>query len=287
MAPRKLVALARYRLRFMLQELDLSAGETVIGRSVGCQLTLEDPLVSRRHARIVVRDDGASIQDLSSRNGLYVQGQAVQGSRELMDEDRIRIGKQELVFSVIPSGTALPAVCRTTGFLCHCARCGVPYAVESSQCPSCGCADRREEDTLTGSGEPRTWSVELSVEVLKRAILLERWNDVEFVLRRVKDNVEALVAASVLVDRAPLGALAEQVAAVCVKLGDGLWARWLLTMYACLEMVPPASATIELARLPESERLALSVIAERALNSVRDRSRILVEDEAALLRLRG
>lgn len=259
----------------------------MIGRSVGCQLTLEDPLISRRHACIVVRHDGASIHDLNSRNGVFVQGQPLYGSSELYDGDRIRIGRQELVFAAIPSGVTSPSLGRTTGFLCHCARCGLPYAIESAQCPSCGSQERAEEDTLSDSGEPRTWSVELSAEVLKRAILLERWNDIEHVLLRVKENVEGLIAASVPVDRVPMGALAEQIAAACVKLGDGLWARWLLTIYACLEMVPPASATLELARLPQAERQALCLLAERALSSISDRSGIRVEDEAALRRLRG
>ena len=51
---------ARYRLRFLLQEFDLPRGITVIGRSLDCNLTIEDPLVSRQHARIVVDDDGGT-----------------------------------------------------------------------------------------------------------------------------------------------------------------------------------------------------------------------------------
>ena len=51
--------MARYRLRFLLQEFDLPRGTTLIGRSSECQVTIEDPLVSRQHARILIDGDEA------------------------------------------------------------------------------------------------------------------------------------------------------------------------------------------------------------------------------------
>ena len=69
--------MVRYRLRFVLQELDLPQGGTIIGRSLDCHLTLEDPLVSRRHARIVVDEAGARIEDMGSRNGVRVNGAVI------------------------------------------------------------------------------------------------------------------------------------------------------------------------------------------------------------------
>jgi len=80
--------LVRYRLRFVLQELDLPQGVTIIGRSLDCNLTLEDPLVSRRHARIVLDATGARIEDLDSRNGVRVNGVAVREPVVLRSGDR-------------------------------------------------------------------------------------------------------------------------------------------------------------------------------------------------------
>ncbi len=37
----------RFRLRFMLQEFELAPGDTLIGRSEECHITLFDPLISR------------------------------------------------------------------------------------------------------------------------------------------------------------------------------------------------------------------------------------------------
>lgn len=69
--------MARYRLRFLLQEFDLPRGATIIGRSLDCHLTIEDPLVSRQHARIVIDDAGAFVEDMGSRNGVRVDGVSI------------------------------------------------------------------------------------------------------------------------------------------------------------------------------------------------------------------
>lgn len=116
---------ARYRLRFLLQEFDLPRGATILGRSSDCHVTIEDPLVSRRHARIVLTGDHAVLYDLESRNGVKVNGQPVKHSIELVDGDRLRIGTQELVFCRVADMPESPS--KTTGFLRHCARCRMPY----------------------------------------------------------------------------------------------------------------------------------------------------------------
>src|SRR3954469_23152323 len=92
------MSLARFRLRFLLQEIDLPQGDTVIGRSATCQVTIEDPLVSREHARIRIAGDRATIEDLGSRNGVQVAGVAIAGLHSLRDGERVRIGTQEMVF---------------------------------------------------------------------------------------------------------------------------------------------------------------------------------------------
>src|SRR5258706_6808817 len=88
----------RYRLRFLLQEFNLPFGITIVGRGDDCQITLFDPSVSRQHARIIVDDRCAIIEDLKSRNGCRVNGKRIQGPTQLVEGDRIRIGTQELVF---------------------------------------------------------------------------------------------------------------------------------------------------------------------------------------------
>jgi pSer/pThr/pTyr-binding forkhead associated (FHA) protein len=70
----------------------------VIGRLPDCDVTLDDPSVSRRHARLL-RDGGRwLIEDLGSTNGVLVNGESV-GRTELHDGDRLELGSVRLAFS--------------------------------------------------------------------------------------------------------------------------------------------------------------------------------------------
>src|SRR6185312_14479763 len=86
-----------FRLRYLAHDLELPIGEFVVGRSTDCQLSLDDPLVSRRHAVLRVRRDGVSVQDFGSRNGVLVNGTKISGERELAAGDKVGIGSQEMV----------------------------------------------------------------------------------------------------------------------------------------------------------------------------------------------
>ncbi|AKT44088.1 FHA domain-containing protein [Chondromyces crocatus] len=84
------------RLRYLAHDLEVPYGEFVIGRSADCQLSLDDPLVSRRHGLLTVSDKGVTIEDLGSRNGVFVNGVRITGKKSLADQDRITIGSQEM-----------------------------------------------------------------------------------------------------------------------------------------------------------------------------------------------
>ncbi len=86
----------RFRLRYLHHDLELSEGQFAVGRSAACQLSLDDPLVSRRHALLTVSADGVTVEDLQSRNGVVVNGERITGRVELRPGDRIVIGSQEL-----------------------------------------------------------------------------------------------------------------------------------------------------------------------------------------------
>lgn len=65
-----------------------------IGRGDGCDVTIGEGSISRHHARMTRRkDDGLLIEDLSSRNGTFVNGVAVRSrSQPLAIGDRIQLG---------------------------------------------------------------------------------------------------------------------------------------------------------------------------------------------------
>src|SRR3984957_20185701 len=86
----------RFRLRYLHHDLELTEGQFVVGRSAGCQLSLDDPLVSRRHALLVVSREGVTVEDLGSRNGVVINGDRIGGVRLVTPGDKILIGSQEL-----------------------------------------------------------------------------------------------------------------------------------------------------------------------------------------------
>ncbi|MCP4600548.1 MAG: FHA domain-containing protein [Proteobacteria bacterium] len=126
---------SKFRLKFLFQGFDLALGDFVIGRSPSCNLTLEDPLVSRRHVRIIIYDDHAILDDLGSRNGTLVNSEPVFDNYMLGHSDRIRIGAHELVFveerrfsRIKDTSESSPA---------HCSNCGAPFPKDGSQCTAC------------------------------------------------------------------------------------------------------------------------------------------------------
>lgn len=246
--------MARYRLRFVLQEFDLPRGTTLIGRSLDCHLTIEDPLVSRRHARIVVTDTGAHIEDLGSRNGVKVNGAPIRQATALRNGDRLRIGTQELVFSRVDE--AARAHSRTTGQLRLCANCRQPYPREMLACPSCEATEQTDDETLTASGSSLShqWSMQLFVEALERALRLGRIADAERLVRRASAQVEELLASGGRVEDVALAALAAQAAATTSATGDPAWAVWVLEIYGRCARIPPRPVIERLVKVTENHR---------------------------------
>jgi predicted component of type VI protein secretion system len=86
------------RLHYRSHDIAVSNGTFVIGRGIDCQLALDDPMVSRRHACLHIDDTGARLEDLGSRNGVFLNGVKVDKIEKLSDGDLIRIGSQDLAF---------------------------------------------------------------------------------------------------------------------------------------------------------------------------------------------
>jgi hypothetical protein len=272
--------LTRFRLRFLLQEIDLPQGDTLIGRSANCQVTLDDPLVSREHARIRIAGQQATLEDLGSRNGVQLGGQPIAGTAALTTGDRIRIGTQELVFLELPASVERrnQAATRNTGFMCHCAICARAYPAELVACPACGSRERVEEDTLSGAGQ-RDWGIELAAEAVTRARAAGT-GDLERVLSHARLGVEQRLAEGRSIDRALIDEVAQAAAEVAARRGEAGWGRWALSIYASLGWSPPAALSTSLVALPPGERALLAPAAQRALDSAGERSG--TDDRASL-----
>ncbi len=80
---------------------------TRIGRSLAADVRFDDPTVSRRHALIVRQPDGVRVLDDRSLNGVFVNGERIEG-RVLKDGDEIIVGRYRLAFVVVEGGDAPP-----------------------------------------------------------------------------------------------------------------------------------------------------------------------------------
>jgi pSer/pThr/pTyr-binding forkhead associated (FHA) protein len=84
----------------------LAKGELTIGRNLASDIVIDNVGVSRRHAVIKWSGDRATVKDLGSANGTFVNGQRVT-SHDLKDGDDILVLKHRLLFRV-PKEAAAP-----------------------------------------------------------------------------------------------------------------------------------------------------------------------------------
>lgn len=93
--------LSVFRLIWSDRQIALREGENLIGRDESSVLWIDDALVSRRHARIVVDETGAVLEDLGSKNGTLLRGKRIHSPTRLADEDLITIGPASVVLRVL------------------------------------------------------------------------------------------------------------------------------------------------------------------------------------------
>ena len=77
--------------------IELGEEEAFIGRSPDCEIHLFVDNVSRKHARILFRNEEYHIEDLGSTNGIYVNGIRIMKCI-LRTNDQIEIGGVKIIF---------------------------------------------------------------------------------------------------------------------------------------------------------------------------------------------
>lgn len=73
------------------QRIFVERSEFIIGRDEGCDLSVPDRRVSRRHARIWLEGDQYLLEDMGSKNGTFANGKEVVKPHVLRDGDEIQI----------------------------------------------------------------------------------------------------------------------------------------------------------------------------------------------------
>src|SRR3954468_3058123 len=80
------------------QSLELSE-EIVVGRE-DAGLVIDDPEISRRHARVSPVDGGVMVEDLGSTNGTFVNGERAEAPVTLKESAMIRVGTTEIAVNI-------------------------------------------------------------------------------------------------------------------------------------------------------------------------------------------
>jgi DNA-binding winged helix-turn-helix (wHTH) protein len=88
------------RLIWRRESIEVPAGESVIGRDRGCAVHIDADSISRHHARLNVTPREASIEDLGSKNGTWVEGERIHGTVPLTDGACFRLGSETVRFEL-------------------------------------------------------------------------------------------------------------------------------------------------------------------------------------------
>jgi pSer/pThr/pTyr-binding forkhead associated (FHA) protein len=89
------------------QTIRLRSEETLVGRRQGCHVRIPSSSVSRRHCRLIFRNDYLAVEDLASINGTFVNGQRVRKTKVLRPGDKLQIGCVLFVVKYLLSPEAL------------------------------------------------------------------------------------------------------------------------------------------------------------------------------------
>ena len=80
-----------------VQEIPLTQGRVIVGRTADNDLQIDSRFVSRHHCQITTSANSCVIEDLNSTNGIYVKSRRVR-RHYLNDGDVVLVGKHELIY---------------------------------------------------------------------------------------------------------------------------------------------------------------------------------------------
>ena len=89
-------------------DLTFGLGEHVLGSSVDVDLQVNDPTVSRSHARLTVTEEGVTVEDLGSTNGTVVNGERLEAPMLVTGRVSLKCGKASFVLEKAGQPTQIP-----------------------------------------------------------------------------------------------------------------------------------------------------------------------------------
>lgn len=281
------------RLRYLSHELEVPVGQFVIGRSADCQLALDDPLVSRRHAILTVRADGVMLEDLGSRNGVRVNEKRIEGRIEVGHGDVITIGSQQMVLEGAPDESNMIApesiafgTTRTTTL--------TPQLVAMMQRE-----DLREEPwsesttpgiALTvppsklqppGAAPPdrRVTALSFIGSLADKALTMGRAEEAERILHRSLSDLLQRARTGTLPPNDVAAKAAMYAAKLASATGKGMWIEYIFSLYSYTEQLVPGPVVDELYSAVRKVKSLDMTIVRSYVDSLRARSASLGPSE--------
>ncbi len=232
----------RFWLEFQGRTFELRPGEVLIGRSSNCHLVLDDGLVSRRHAQIVIHEDRALVEDFGSANGVFVNGKRVAGSEPLKAGDQLQIGKQQFaVCGVARPPVAMPSE-RFTAETLHGMRAAPDLSLAGAaniQITDASADTKADHKLPEAESTHREEALELLGGVADKVLAMGRGEEAERVLSTALNNVLNEVKRG----REPAPRVVGRAATYAGKLAEatahGKWLDYTIELYMALRRPLP------------------------------------------------
>lgn len=247
--------LSRIRLRYQNHDLEVPPGEFAVGRGRECQLAMDDPLVSRRHAVFRADEAGLTLEDLGSRNGVKVNDQRITGVTKLVHGDVVSIGNEKLVVSIATGDADHPA--------------------------------RRAAVTMTSEASQAGSAIALLSGVVDKALAMGRIEEAERILTNLLGDVLSRLQSG-RADAATLVDGTKYAMRLAAETGRASWVDWVFNAHNAAGKVLPGPTVDELYALARKIKYPITPALRSYLDTLHEHSdRLSPTERFALQRIEG
>ncbi|MFO0551592.1 MAG: FHA domain-containing protein [Polyangiaceae bacterium] len=239
------------RLRYLGHNLEVPEGEFFIGRSSRCQLSIDDALVSRQHASLIVSGSTATIEDLGSRNGVVINGKRIPTRTELADGDTITIGSQSMTIHGLSTTSTREVAPDTTP------RRAELQTIQGSFDFDEPTADRTAvgQTPFRPNADRRVNELSLVGSVAEKALAMGRPEDANRLLERPLSDVLARSHLKEAIDPSVVSRAAQLAIKLAAAMNRGDWVEYVLELYTARGEVMPQAAVDELYTILRKTRI--------------------------------
>ncbi len=236
-----------YALRYLSKEYRVSAVGLSLGRDPRSDVVLEDAMVSRAHARVLYDSRGLLLEDLGSRNGVYVNGRRGAAVEALRAGDVLTIGKQ--VLNVLEAEHELDQIPSNPHLRHTLPQIDVADLFSDSDVePS---IRTHATGVLLGPDDAtslrRLELLRLLGEVAEKSVALGRPSDAERVLSHVLEEVRSGLARGKTTDADLLHHAARRALFLAAACDKASWLRYVIDVYAGAGVTPPGEVADKIA----------------------------------------